>query len=355
VLACIRELNTTPHKLLPGVHIESCPTGPDAVWVYAALAANTSLEEAANLARKVRQALRELPEVDRVVSQVGRSEDGFQAASEVRFLVGLKARPAGDRRANADRRRARGELITDLSPLLRRQFPGIAWLVSAHSPEELAGTFPDVPAENLLMITGPDLEQLARLAGQAEGLLRGITGVEDVAVCTAGSQPYLEFRIDAAKCARWGVSANEIAQVLETALDGKTVTQMIEGEKTSDIVLCWPKRLRDNEQAILDLPLDPSGTSETAPRGNSPSGALAATLPRLRLRDVVTPLGKDGGPDQARQYLHPGVAVIYRIDGVRAVPVRYSIRGRPRAEVQAEVARKIAPLLKPPYQLSGTD
>jgi cobalt-zinc-cadmium resistance protein CzcA len=53
--------------------------------------------------------------------------------------------------------------------------------------------------------------------------------------------------------------------------------------------------------------------------------------------------------------VRPGIAVIYREQGKRLLPVRFSVRGRPLADVRAEAATKIAPLLKAPYRIEWSD
>ena len=83
----IRELNATAGMLLPGVRIEPYYTGGDggteAMWVYGLFSLNASPQAVAERARTVARLLREFPEVERVVSQVGTSEDGdFQSTNQ---------------------------------------------------------------------------------------------------------------------------------------------------------------------------------------------------------------------------------------------------------------------------------
>jgi len=71
--------------------------------------------------------------------------------------------------------------------------------------------------------------------------------------------------------------------------------------------------------------------------------------PRVRLRDFLTPLGKDGKPDPKGQFLRPGVGVIYREDGKRMVAVRWGVRDGKRVAVRAEAKKKTAHLFRAPY------
>jgi Cu/Ag efflux pump CusA len=348
----IRELNATAGKLLPGVRIDPyhiSTGGTAALWVYGLFPLNTSPEQMAERARSVGQMLREFPEVERVVSQVGMSEkDDLQSSNQLQLFIGLKAGPDVPALPGRDRLRSREELVEAFNLLLLTKVPGVGWLTTTKSPEELGLLFPGAPAEHLLKIVGPDLDKLERLAGSVQGILRTVPGIECVAAYHSLGEPHLEFRIDPDKCQKGGVSGADVATVLQTALGGKSLTQMVEGEKSFDITMRWPKRLRESEAAILDLPLDITSNKVDA-------SAPIQNTPRLRLRDLVSPVGKDGGTDPKGEFMRSGAAAIYREAGKRLLPVRFSVRGRPLVDVQAEAAKKIAPLLKAPYRIEWSD
>ena len=170
--------------------------------------------------------------------------------------------------------------------------PGVGWLTTTKGPEELGLAFPGPPAENLLKIVGPDLDELDRLAASVEAALRFVPGIENIAAYRSLGQAHLEFRIDAEKCQKWGLPTADVAAVVQTALGVKALSQMVEGEKAFDITVRWPQRLRDGETTILDLPID--GTNSKVDVGDP-----IKVQPRLRLRDLVSPVGKDGtaGPE----------------------------------------------------------
>src|SRR5262249_14963709 len=152
-------------------------------------------------------------------------------------------------------------------------------------------------------------------------------------------QSNLEFPIDRQKCNLWGVSVNDVQVVTKTAVGGQAFTQMIEGEKMFDITLRWPARLRSDEDAILSIPVDVSNNTVTpgsvpsfqpTPLTGSSSGlAMTGTsaalpsltgsmfnanlnntssVPRLRLRDLVTPLDENGLSNPKGQFIRPGAS-----------------------------------------------
>jgi cobalt-zinc-cadmium resistance protein CzcA len=193
-------------------------------------------------------------------------------------------------------------------------------------------------------------------------------------------QSNLEFRVDMAKCRFWGVSAADLNNVIRTAVGGQPFAQMVEGEKTFDITLRWPKRLRGDVERILDIPVDitnhtvsggaqPSNTqTPTSGPGTGVSGSgtqlappaqYGSTLntltnpvsatPRLRLRDLVSPVGADGSPDPKGHFIRPGASTIYREQGKRMIAVKFSVRDRDLGGAVAEAQEKIAPLIPVAY------
>jgi cobalt-zinc-cadmium resistance protein CzcA len=156
---------------------------------------------------------------------------------------------------------------------------------------------------------------------------------------------------------------------------------MIEGEKTFDIALRWPERLRGSEAAILDIPVDVAGnqtvpnsspglpaTPVTGPStGPSPTGTMMplpslfgnvfngavnylGASPRLLLRQLVSPVNERGEPDPRGSYLRSGASTIYREQGKRLIAVKFSVRGRDLAGAVAEAQARCNPLLPAGYR-----
>src|SRR5207249_4305074 len=167
----------------------------------------------------------------------------------------------------------------------------------------------------------------------------------------------LEVPVDRQKCARWGVSVADIQNLVQTAVGGKAVAQMTEGERLFDITLRFPPMLRSSEQAILNIPVDltnyqvtpgtatalaptpvsggvsllsPTGTMIPlpSPTGSSNDGPALAGIPRRRLGDLVTPLNDKGQPDEKGSFVRPGASTIYREQGQRLIAIKFGVRGR---------------------------
>jgi cobalt-zinc-cadmium resistance protein CzcA len=196
--------------------------------------------------------------------------------------------------------------------------------------------------------------------------------MENVGVFNIKGQTNLEFCVDPEKCERWGVSVADVNNVVQTALGGKAASTMIEGEKLFDITVRWPKWRRSSETSILDIPVDITNNQHVLSPGTgttpSASGSGLATpalpgsqintanpltnTPRLRLRDLVSPIGKDGAPDPGGQFERAGASTIYREQGNRLIAVKFSVPvgGRDLAGAVAEAQRETADLIQAPYR-----
>ena len=120
---------------------------------------------------------------------------------------------------------------------------------------------------------------------------------------------------------------------------------MIEGERRFDISVRWPKKLRSSETDILDIPVDIGNNSVVQSSGPSNiPGALGTSLatpstvgtqfrtdnplsntPRLRSRDLVSPVGDDGSPAPDGQFERHGASTIYREQGKRLIAIKFSV------------------------------
>jgi cobalt-zinc-cadmium resistance protein CzcA len=270
----------------------------------------------------------------------------------VRLFVGLK--PEHTRLA---------ELMEAIQVELEHDLPGTEWDCSLEAREGLRGEFAGTLREPVLKIFGPDLHKLEELALQVKEQLAEVPGVRSVHRVPVLGQTHIEFCIDRQKCQKWGVSVSDVETAIRSALDGHTMSSMIEGEKTLDITVRWPERFRRDEQSILDLPVDitnnavqiPAKPAEGVPPSRSgtlgqPLAQPLANVPRLRLRDLVSPMGADGEADPKGAFTRSSSAVIYRENGKRLILLRLSIPAGDPNKARADVQNAIIPLIQPPYR-----
>jgi cobalt-zinc-cadmium resistance protein CzcA len=132
-------------------------------------------------------------------------------------------------------------------------------------------------------------------------------------------QPAIKISPDRLLCARYGLNTGDVEAVVQAAIGGQAVTQVFEGEKRFDLTVRFHERFRGSEQAIREIPV------ATPDGAQIPLGQLAA-------------ITKEEGP-----------SVIYREDGSRYAPVKFSVRGRDLKSTISEAQREIRSRVRLPY------
>jgi cobalt-zinc-cadmium resistance protein CzcA len=353
------------------------------LWIRGTMPLNINLDRGFHNSEVARFIMSSYPEVETVVNQLGRPDDGTDPDGfyNSEFFVPLK--PQKDWPAvvevdewwrrpfqGAKRPRTKDELIRDMNADLERLVPGVSWNFSQNIRDNVMESLSGVKGDNSVKIIGPDLQKLDRIAAQFKERMQSVRGIENVGVFRISGQSNLEFRVDPDKCARYGVSVADVNNVVQSALGAQASTSMIEGEKIFDVAVRWPLAERGSEDAILDIFVDLSNNSVTPPPTPntqvSPSGTMTvppsqtgtpistanplSNTPRVRLRELVSPVGKNGAPDPNGQFVRPGASTIYREQGERYVAVKFSVRDRDLAGAVAEAQEKTEGLFDPPYR-----
>jgi len=354
------------------------------LWIRGTCPLNSSLEETVHRARLSREIMKQYPEVETIIVQVGRPDDGTDATGfyNSEYFVTLKPQSQWPAPPGTSRRRTKPELVETMSRELERTLIGVDWSFSQNIRDNVMESLSGVKGENSVKIIGPDLAELERLGDKVLHAVSSVEGVVDAGVFHIMGQSNLTFPVDRQRCARWGVNVADVQDVIATAVGGKAFSQMIEGERSFDIALRWPERLRQDESAILNIPVDISrnvvsssaapstsatlltgaaagpstlGSSTTLPAATGSAGnALLNDLsrtPRRCLRDLVTPLGPDQRPDPKGSFVQPGASEIYREQGQRLIAIKFGVRGRDLASVVQDAQEKTASLVRPPYRM----
>lgn len=116
-----------------------------------------------------------------------------------------------------------------------------------------------VRAQVAIKIYGNDLLTLRSTANQLQNVISGIDGVVDVQVENQVMIPQLMIRIDRAKIAQYGLQVGEVAEELETFYNGKTVSQVIQGQQSFDLVVRVNDSIRSNIEQIRTTPIATAG------------------------------------------------------------------------------------------------
>jgi cobalt-zinc-cadmium resistance protein CzcA len=353
------------------------------LWIRGTAPLNQTLERNIEIARQARTIMAAYPEIESIVSQSGRPDDGTDAAGFYNTEFFVPQRPRKDWPAVVEesslwkrwlhgptRPRTKDELVSAMNAELERKIPGVNWNFSQNIRDNVMEALSGIKGDNSVKIVGPDIDQLELLATKVSNVLHDVNGIENVGVFHIRGQSHLEFRVDPEKCQRWGVMTADVNNVVSSALGAKSMSSMVEGEKLFDIAIRWPRRLRNSENSILDIPVDVANNQVVQPQGSSfvpsatghalppptPIGTLANTSnpisnsPRLRLRDLVSPVGEDGAPDPGGQFERAGASDIYREDGKRMIAIKFSVRGRDLGGAVAEARSRTKDIFQAPYR-----
>ena len=211
-----------------------------AIWVNMMLPTSVSVPEAQELTGRVRAAIRAIPEVATVTSKAGRPEDGTdpKLINMAEFLVDLKPQSAW--RPGVDKPRILGEMDGEIAKI-----PGLEASFSQPIRDNVLESISQIDGQIIVKVFGDDLDVLRE---QALAILKQVSTVPGVArafVDRLGEQPQIQVRVDRARAARYGVNIADVQDVIESALGGKPITQMWEGEQRFGVALRLAEQDRD--------------------------------------------------------------------------------------------------------------
>lgn len=172
----------------------------------------------------------------------------------------------------------------------------------------LSGTF----AEIAVKIFGEDLTVLRSLAEEVEQIMSGVTGVRDLYVEAQVPIPQVRIEVNRTQAARYGLGVGEITEALETALNGRVITQVLEEQRSFDVFLRLDHFWRDNLEFLDDVLVD-------LPTGGS--------IPLAQVASIET----STGPNQ-----------ILRENGLRRIVVQCNVAGRDLGGVVEEIRDRVA-------------
>ncbi len=279
------------------------------IWAHATMPLTISLEHGAKLCNQMRSVFKSFPEVKSVVSQLGRPDDGTETTGffNIEFAVDLKPDdqwPFG---------MTKPKLVKQIDDKLTQKFPGVSFSYSQNIEDNIDEAISGVKAgENAIKVFGPDLATDERIANEVKESLGGVPGVVDEVVLRSMGQPNLQITPDRTACARYGLNVGDVGAVVQAAIGGQAVTQVLEGDRRFDLVVRWKPEYRENLDAVRQI------------RVNLPSGGQ---IPLDQVANIETA---------------EGASFIYREALQRYVPVRFSVRNRDLQSTVIEAKRRMS-------------
>jgi len=287
-------------------------------WIRATMPTSVSLEASSDYVDQMRAVIKRFPEVETVVSQHGRPDDGTDSTGffNAEFFVPLKSFdkwPMGVDKAR---------LTRQLNDALTNRFPGVDFNFSQNIEDNVEEAASGVKGENSVKLFGGELSTLESTADRIKAAMATVPGVTDLAVFNSLGQPTLQIEVDRARAARYGLAPGDINNTIAAAIGGQAAGNLYEqgSDRNFPIVVRLGPEFRGNIEEIRRLTIG-------AP---NPSGADVIQVP---LSDV------------ASIKLTNGASFVYRENQERYIPIKFSVRGRDLggavAEAKARIARKV--------------
>jgi cobalt-zinc-cadmium resistance protein CzcA len=284
------------------------------LWIRATLPPTISLQEGNAYVNEMRKMIRARPEVESVVSQHGRPDDGTDAAGlfNAEFFAPLK--PTGEWPDTRDKE----ELTAQLLGQLQDKFPGVEFNFSQYLQDNVSEAVSGVKGENSIKLFGNDLQALTDTANKIKSVLGTVQGVTDLAVFTSLGQPTIQIDVDRARAARYGLSPGDINATIKVAVGGDTAGDLYEpgSDRHFPIIVRLAPEYRKSAEAIHNLRIGVAG-----------QGGAITQIPLSEVASIN---------------LISGAAYIYREGQERYLPIKFSVRNRDLGSAIHEAQDKVA-------------
>jgi CzcA family heavy metal efflux pump len=208
--------------------------------ISAILPPGTSLAESNRIGTIIEKTVMDVPEVTHVGRRTGRAEmdEHAEGVHYSEIDVGLKLA-----------RRTREEVEDGLRKRFKN-IPGVTLAIGQPISHRLDHLSSGVRAALAVKVYGADLAELRKFAQQTRDVMASIPGVVDLMVEPQIEVPQVSIRIDRQAAARYGLTPLELAETLETALGGHTVSQVLQGQRSFDLVVWFDEASRNNLDVI---------------------------------------------------------------------------------------------------------
>ncbi len=234
-----------------------------------------SLEESLRIEMDAMKRIAAVPGVKMVVSKLGRGESPADPAgpNESDPIVLLDPKSG----------RSQDEIDEDIRQRLST-IPGVQIVLSQPIAERVDEMVTGVRSQLAIKVFGNELSELRRISEAVARVLRSVPGSQDIRIERLSGQQSLQIEIDRFAIARYGLNVADIHQIIESAVGGKEVTSVYEGERRYAVTVRFPPERRNSVEAISAIKVRSHEGSEV------PLSALA----RIRLVDGPAQLSREG-------------------------------------------------------------
>ena len=280
---------------------------------------STSLDQSLDMQKRVEKAVSALPEVAYIYSKTGTAEVATDPMPQNISDAFIILEPEDRWPEGVESKDDIVERIEERMSGLTGNAYEVSQPIEMRFNELIAGVRGDVA----IKVFGDDLSQLEQLAGEVASVIGGIDGTADLRVEQTAGFPALEVQFDRAAIASFGLSIDEVADTVATALGGTEAGIVFEGDRRFDVIVRLDDTTRDRFDAIGALPVM-LGANAEGPRSSVPLRELA----NFRVTE--------------------GVNQVSRENGQRRIVVQANVRGRDLGSYVTEAREQVAAQIDTP-------
>ncbi len=291
----------------------------------------TGLKQSIEMQRQVEKRVLQFPEVKEVFARIGTAEVASDPMPPSIADGYVMLKPQKDW---PDPNRSKEELIEAITKAVA-EIPGnnyeLSQPIQLRFNELISGVRSDIGVK----VFGDDMDTLQRTGQQIATALNQVPGAEDIKVEQVGGLPMLTIHLKRDVMARFGLSVEEVQEVIEAAIGGKESGSIFEGDRRFALVVRLPENLRNDLDALRRIPIK---LPETAPdKGGRYQKVVLPTVPQFIPLSEVATFEEKPGPNQ-----------ISRENGKRRIVVTCNVSGRDLGSFVNEAQAKIRASAPPP-------
>jgi HME family heavy-metal exporter len=211
----------------------------------------------------------------------------------------------------------REQMIDDLRERIGQEVPGVDVEVEQPLAHLISHMVSGVYAQIAIKIYGDDLDTLLTLAGQVKSVIAEVPGITPPIVEPIQMTPELHIQLRGEELALHGITRQYVASVLQTALQGQVVSEVLEGQRRFDLLVRLEEAYRTDYANLGRLRIDLPHVDGQAERG------------QIELRDVAT-IYEGVGPNS-----------VNRENARRRIVIRCNTAGRDLASAVTEIQRRV--------------
>ncbi len=283
------------------------PFNEGTIQLNVVLPPGTSLAASTEICRTVEQSLMAIDDVQRFVRRTGRAEldEHAEGVHMSEFLIELAPNSP----------RSRDQQLEEIRVAMEN-IPGIVTAVEQPIAHLISHMLSGVKAQVGIKLYGDDLDLLRSKAEAARAMMQQVPGVTDLMIEPQSIVPQLRIELDRAALAQYGLSAGKVNKTIQTAMNGATVSEVLEGMRTFDLVVRMKDEYREDIEGLRRLAI------------HLPGGG---TVPLGRVANIYESVGPN---------------VVNRENVRRRVVIQCNVKDRGVVDVVHDIQQAIAPVIE---------